>query len=432
MRRAAVQQNLPKLPHMWRSVRHAVTAMAVAGILLAMPHSVSAQTKPGSESDPFDLENDAADPREKLESLRRKLRDDRQKQQQLDSEAAQLSAEMQRLQAALIDAAIGVRQRETELTLVESELARLESEEAQASQRLAARREKLGGLLAILQRIGHEPPPALIVQPANAADAARSAMLLSAVVPAMRLEAVQLAEELNQLRQLRQAAASKRIALAGAAQALSKEHARTEALLNDKKAMAQKTDLDRSQTEKVVAGLASEAADLNSLISKLGGLARAPGNGEAGFTTMLGAAGSFAGRKGQLHLPANGVVATRFGENRVGKHAATGLSLKTRGQAQVTSPIDAKVAYAGQFLGYGQVLILVAGDGYHLVLSGLSRIDAAAGQAVLAGEPIGQMGAGSAQSAPMLTIEFWREGKPVDPAPWFADVNGQIGSKGQG
>ena len=49
--------------------------------------------------------------------------------------------------------------------------------------------------------------------------------------------------------------------------------------------------------------------------------------------------------------------------------------------------------YAGPFRSYGQVLILNAGDGYHLVLAGMERIDAALGQFVLAGEPVAAMGA---------------------------------------
>ena len=69
-----------------------------------------------------------------------------------------------------------------------------------------------------------------------------------------------------------------------------------------------------------------------------------------------------------------------------------GLSLATRPGASVLAPADGWVVYAGPFRSYGQVLILNAGDGYHIVLAGMERIDAALGQFVLGGEPVAVMG----------------------------------------
>jgi septal ring factor EnvC (AmiA/AmiB activator) len=60
----------------------------------------------------------------------------------------------------------------------------------------------------------------------------------------------------------------------------------------------------------------------------------------------------------------------------------------------------------------------------------MSRISVATGQSVLAGEPIGAMGEARVAStsasrngnaALELYVEFRKDGKPVDPAPWWAD-----------
>ena len=107
-----------------------------------------------------------------------------------------------------------------------------------------------------------------------------------------------------------------------------------------------------------------------------------------------------------------------------------GDMVATQSTAIVTAPSDGSVLYAGPFRSYGQLLILNAGDGYHVVLAGMSRISVAPGQSVLAGEPVGAMGEArvasvSAQppgnAAPELYVEFRKDGKPVDPAPWWAD-----------
>jgi septal ring factor EnvC (AmiA/AmiB activator) len=59
----------------------------------------------------------------------------------------------------------------------------------------------------------------------------------------------------------------------------------------------------------------------------------------------------------------------------------------------------------------------------------MGRIGVAPGQRVLAGEPVGMMGearmasavAFGSENAPELYVEFRKEGKPVDPAPWWAE-----------
>ena len=105
-----------------------------------------------------------------------------------------------------------------------------------------------------------------------------------------------------------------------------------------------------------------------------------------------------------------------------------GDTLQTQSGAIVTAPSDAVVLYAGDFRTYGQLLILDAGGGYHVVLAGMEGISVAAGQSVLAGEPVGAMGesrlAGNAafgdeNNLPALYVEFRKNGKPVDPAPWW-------------
>jgi septal ring factor EnvC (AmiA/AmiB activator) len=61
----------------------------------------------------------------------------------------------------------------------------------------------------------------------------------------------------------------------------------------------------------------------------------------------------------------------------------------------------------------------------------MERIDVTQGQFVLAGEPVGTMGrihlasvsaAAAANENPTLYIEFRKNGKPVDPGPWWEAV----------
>ena len=113
--------------------------------------------------------------------------------------------------------------------------------------------------------------------------------------------------------------------------------------------------------------------------------------------------------------------------------AEKGVSIATRAGAQVTAPADGWVVYAGPFRSYGQLLILNAGGGYHILLAGMDRISVDLGQFVLTGEPVAVMGNGShiaailatGSSQPVLYIEFRKDGVPVDPGPWWAAGEGE-------
>jgi septal ring factor EnvC (AmiA/AmiB activator) len=141
----------------------------------------------------------------------------------------------------------------------------------------------------------------------------------------------------------------------------------------------------------------------------------------------------FAEAKGLLSLPVTGVALRRFGEEDGNGGAEKGLTLATQPAATVTAPCDGWVVYAGPFRSYGQLLIINAGGGYHVVLSGMDRINVALGQFVLTGEPVGAMGSGetrvastapSAVAQPTLYVEFRKDGISIDPTPWWA-TNGE-------
>jgi septal ring factor EnvC (AmiA/AmiB activator) len=134
-----------------------------------------------------------------------------------------------------------------------------------------------------------------------------------------------------------------------------------------------------------------------------------------------------------LPLPVNGVRIREFGAPDSLGGTEKGLTIATRTGAQVTAPCDGWVVYAGVFRNYGQVLILNAGGGYHVVLAGMERISVDVGQFVLTGEPVAVMGSGlqvaatlaSGSNQPVLYVEFRKDGTPVDPGPWWAASEGE-------
>ncbi|MEJ2378691.1 MAG: peptidoglycan DD-metalloendopeptidase family protein [Pseudolabrys sp.] len=306
----------------------------------------------------------------------------------------------------------------------------------------------IGEVLAALQRIGHHAPPALISGPEDALKAVRTAMVLDAVLPAMRRQVAALVNDLEELVNLRKKIAAQRDLLKKQVASLGAERARVRALVAER----QKQQIEREKALEAerahAADLAKKANNLRDLIAKLEqslppatregrekAIHRTPREALAALHDpgRLAPAVAFASLRGRIPIPVNGVKLKDFGSpDGVGGHEK-GVSIATRAGAQVTSPADGWVVYAGPFRSYGQLLILDPGGGYHILLAGMARISVDLGQFVLTGEPVAVMGNGShvaailatGSSQPVLYIEFRKDGAPVDPGPWWAAGEGE-------
>ena len=125
----------------------------------------------------------------------------------------------------------------------------------------------------------------------------------------------------------------------------------------------------------------------------------------------------FSQAQGEMPFPARGKVVLKFGQTNDLGAPSRGISIATRGDAQVVAPYDGQVVFSGPFRGYGLLLIIEHGEGYHTLLAGMARIDSTVGQHLLPGEPVGIMG--QSESKPLLYVELRRNGQPVNPLPWL-------------
>lgn len=142
---------------------------------------------------------------------------------------------------------------------------------------------------------------------------------------------------------------------------------------------------------------------------------------------------AFASAHRKLPFPAQGRHVVSFGEKTQYGGQSKGIVIETRPGGQITSPSDGWIVFAGEFRSYGQLLIINAGDGYHILLAGLSQIDVQPGQFVLTAEPVGTMSGspkGSTSAAPsnspVLYVEFRKDGHPIDPDPWWVDSQKKV------
>lgn len=364
----------------------------------------------------------------------------------LRSEIEAIGTDRRKLNTDLIGTAARLREVETRLSATEARVAPLEEQEQALRHSLNERRGTIAEILAALQRMGRRPPPALLVSPEDAAQALRSAIVLGAFVPELRGRAERISADLVALQTLRRDIATERRKLADDLKTLSDDQQRMTLLVAERQKQQAASEKALEQTRAQAGTLSRQAESLTDLVARLeqglDNAARAarktqnpdhkgatrPALAALSDPGRMSPAITFASARAALPMPVNGVKIRDFGAADGLGGTERGISVATRPGAQVTSPCDGWVVYAGPFRSYGQLLILNAGGGYHVVLAGMDRISVEIGQFILTGEPVAVMGSGATQvaaassmraSQPVLYVEFRKDGIPVDSGPWW-------------
>jgi septal ring factor EnvC (AmiA/AmiB activator) len=308
-----------------------------------------------------------------------------------------------------------------------------------------------------LLRLARNPPSGLALAEGAPVDALRGGILLSAAVPPLVERANMLSIEVKTLADLRgqiqEAEARHHIE----SDSLAKEETRIRSLIQEESALQEKTMQGVAASAKQAQKLAGQASDLKDLIARVEAETRrreaeAAKEQEARIASaapppaVLRGTGPdvqaaipspglidptrpasirpFSQAKGRMLYPAAGTMLTGFGALDPTGSTSRGMTIETRPAAQVVAPFDGRVVFAGPFKGYGRILIIGHGDGYHSLVAGLDQIDGSVGQWLIAGEPIGTMPTGEAK--PRLYLELRHDGQPINPLPWLATRDAKV------
>jgi murein hydrolase activator len=438
-------------------------------LVLAQPFSANPQDTPSSlatpetgeqpaDGNPLEsLTNQRNLTRQELDGLAKDLTLSKEKAQDLEVSIKTLEKSTQAMRAALVDSAAKRKDIERQIVAGEKTLGGYREREAVLRGSLRERRGILAEVLAALQRMGRNPPPALLVEPEDALSSVRSAILLGAVVPGIRHETEKLAGDLAELASLQKSITDERASMTGLLQSRLEEEKRTELLIEENRKRSADNALALEGERKRAQELASKATSLQGLISDLesqissaqqsANAAReeeerrrnlsaderekARLQAESGLPdkNRIAPAYAFSDLQNKLDLPVAGTILREYGDDDGTGHPANGIILATNPGMLVTAPADGWVVFAGAFRSYGQMVILNTGDGYHIVMAGMETMNVVSGQFVVAGEPLAVMGPKRTASAtalaletdrPTLYIEFRKDGKPVDSRPWWS------------
>ena len=389
----------------------------------------------------FGLSAAAAAPvsKDELKKVEQKVLQQSLEHRKLQAQATQINLELTSVSREMVKAAKQIQNNEEKLSLMEKQLTVLEKDLSEAQTGFTKEDNHLIKTLAALQNLALKPTESLLVQPLSPVDIIRSAMILRETVPYLEENANRIREKLQDIAAKKNRIEKQIAEISKQKIVLQAEHERMRKLVLRKSKLRNTVEIKSEKTKKNMDKLASQAQDLRDLLGRLEQQRREKEarkaerrrqeeeqrkleekqsddliKSEQGAITNI--ASGFAKAKGSLPLPARGSIVTRYGEQKVKGVSSKGLTIATRAKAQVISPFDGAVIFAGPFRGYGDMIIVEHDNGYLSLLAGLGSIDVDLGQMLLAGEPVGQM---PEKGGAELYVEIRKNNQPINPAAWF-------------
>ena len=339
----------------------------------------------------------------------------------LEDNASKAATEAENLRRRLVAAATNRDKLEREVERTEIRLIRMRRTEREANSKLMANRAALEDVVIALIAMERDRPPALAVRPENAAEAARAAILMGEVAPILEGRARKAAQDIAALRDLRQTILMQNTRYRNADTRLQSARETIGVMIEQRRALQVRLLSDAQKERGRIRDVVRRANDLRDLVRRLGGTL--PGSGNNDVQQAPAFASGFERARGQVSFPAVGDIIINYGVRLEEGGRSEGITIRTRRAAQVVSPYDGQVEFAGPFKSYGRVLIINVGSGYHVVLAGLATTFAEAGQEVLAGEPLGEM-ATDQRIEPNLYMEIRQASAPVNPKLWLKRPEG--------
>ncbi len=347
----------------------------------------------------------------------------RQRARQFETQAAAARNAAERAAAAEAAAAAQVQAAEADLSAAQSRIRLIEQLRAEQRARLAERQGSIIQLTAALQTMARRPPALALVQQGSISDLVHIRSLFSTTLPAVRERTAVLRAEVVRGANLR-LQADRAVAVLAERQ-VGLENRRTELARLERASLERARQLASSamfEGDRVIA-LGEDARDIRGLMEELDRQAEIradlidlpgprlrPSRPEQASAPRRQAAARRADRNPPYRLPVMGEVVEGLGELSDGGVRSRGLTIATQPRAQVIAPTAGRVSYAGEFRGYGKIVIIDHSGGWTTLITSLDRINVRVGDVLRQGAPIGRAG----DDRPTVTIELRRDGRPVD------------------
>jgi len=342
----------------------------------------------------------------------------------LEKQAAMAIDEAERLKKRSAALAARIQSAEADISAGEARVAlvrrRLSAQQAQFEQQ----QRPLLELTASLQQLSRQPPVSVLAQPGSLTDMVHARAVLDAVMPVIEQRTAGVRRDLAALHRTRRQQA---VALKGLSDSKAQLAERRDALtrLENEGRLRSRELMSSAQLEADRAlGLGEKARDIAELMDELeaDGTVRAelaqlagPAPRPRDPTSAIPHAAPLATKadeltRGAYRLPVVGRIVAGLGEVNDSGVRSRGLTIAARPGGQVVAPAPGRVSFAGDYRGYGKIVIIDHGGGWISLMTGMIGLSTNVGDTLDAGAPIGRAGSDDSR----ITVELRRAVHPID------------------
>ena len=362
------------------------------------------------------------DPRERLERARSESQAAAQRSARLAAAAARERDEAP--QARQQEAAVAARIPQAAAAIVASQarIALLDRQLAAPRAPLAARQGPVARLLAALQGLARRPAMIAVVRPGSVDDLVHVRAVLASTMPVVRARTTAIRADVDRTRRFHAYAATAAQALGESRRRLEQQRLALTRLEAEHRMRSRALGRDALVESDRAIGLGERARDIVDLMGKQGdeatvraSLATLPGPlprpPRPGETASQFDAISWPPDAPPYRLPVVGRLVTGFGELSDAGVRSRGLTLAPEAGSPIVAPASGRVAFAGRFRGYGNIVIIDHGGGWTSLISGFAATSLRVDEKVAQDDVIGRVAAGD---APRVTVELRRRDRAVD------------------
>lgn len=397
-------------------------ALAVSVMLAALAGGALAL----AQSDIFDPQAIVARERDQLISAKQQSADALARSARLEAEAAAASDEADRLKKRSAALAARIQSAEADISAGEARVALVNRRLAVQQARLAQQQQPLLELAAALQQLSRQPPVSVLAQPGSLRDMVHARAVIDAAMPVIDRRTADVRRELSQLQSTRRQQAVALAALAASKTRLAERRSALTRLENEGRLRSRELMSSAQLEADRALGLGDKARDIVELMDSLeaDGAVRAelaqlagplprPRNPATGTVQPAAPAppqddGAMAANA--YRLPVVGRIVAGLGEVNDSGVRSRGVTIAAQPGGQVVAPAPGRVSFAGDYRGYGKIVIVDHGGGWTSLLTGMIGLSVAVGDTLDAGAPVGRAGSDDSR----ITVELRRGGRPVD------------------
>ncbi|MBI5407731.1 MAG: peptidoglycan DD-metalloendopeptidase family protein [Nitrospirae bacterium] len=359
----------------------------------------------------------AADTKDRLKEVEEKLREKKQEVKKVIEQEKSILSEMEDINKNIKKKQKELKNYDARIAHTQSEITALQDEIGSLTCKLKQRREHLKERLKALYKQRRDGGSLILLTATDYSDLIKKTKFLGLVAHRDNKLLKTFSNEINESNLKKQNLEALQKDLELSKNNVREKTKEMQAERDKRDSLLASVRSQKSSYEKMIKELEESSEKLRQMMERL----------EKQETPEAAADKGFAALKGRLPWPVGGEVVVPFGKYNDPQYNIAvfknGIELRAGKGDEPKAVAEGKVVYADWFKGYGLLLIINHGSGYHSLYGHLSEIFHDTGDIIKKGNVVGKIGESGLSNSPTLYFEIRHKGKPVDPMQWLKRTN---------